>query len=591
MRTAWTWGSLHQLTQYSNGHSTSASYSIDAKAQPVGVTYGTVGSITNTFDDAGRLWKVADWNAATTTFGYDNNNNLTSQVVPSTTHVTDTFGYNAANQMTSISDSNGTTLFSATYTRDSIGQLKSDTSVPSGVSKYKYTTLNQLCYGGSANTAACTAPPTGSFPYTYDNGGNVTKDNGSSQGFNPADQMCWRKSGVATGTCTSPPASSTLYGYDTRGNRTSATPSAGAATCDTYDQASRITKIVTGTTSACTTPTTVGTYAYDGAGLRESKTVGATTTQFLWAGTGGVSPLLQQNNGTTTTSYLYGPSGAPFEQIAGSTTTYLHHDQLGSTRLMTDAAGATATASKLTYDPYGNITSTTGSLTTNLEYCGQYRDSESSLYYLRARYYDPVTTQFLSRDPMVAKTMSPYAYALGSPLNNRDPSGMGVNLPGGLCLKNPFSSDDSCQSTGAIVENATHVCTVFDGNCSAVIPSIGICANASIVGGVGTGGSVCLAEAGSWSSGGVTASGGYHAGLGGGGSVGLEISNAQCIQDYGGPFVEGGGAYGIGSANVQAGVGTHGRTVVVGYAGVGPGTPQGYVGGNNTWVWQWWGGN
>ncbi len=75
----------------------------------------------------------------------------------------------------------------------------------------------------------------------------------------------------------------------------------------------------------------MGTYAYDGDGIRESKTVSGTTTQFTWDGGGG--NLLQQYDGTTKTSFIYGPGGIPVEQIAGSTTTYLHHDQLGSIRL------------------------------------------------------------------------------------------------------------------------------------------------------------------------------------------------------------------------------------------------------------------
>ena len=63
--------------------------------------------------------------------------------------------------------------------------------------------------------------------------------------------------------------------------------------------------------------------------------------------------LLQQKAGSTVTSFLYGPGGLPFEQVSGSTTTYLHHDQIGSTRLITDSAGATGTATTIIYDPYG----------------------------------------------------------------------------------------------------------------------------------------------------------------------------------------------------------------------------------------------
>jgi RHS repeat-associated protein len=92
--------------------------------------------------------------------------------------------------------------------------------------------------------------------------------------------------------------------------------------------------------------------------------------------------------------------------------------------LITDAAGSTSTASTITYDPYGNQVSTSGSLTTNLMYTGQYLDSESGLYYNRARYCSPGAGHFLMRDPAVAKTISPYAYVAGDPLNASDPSGL-----------------------------------------------------------------------------------------------------------------------------------------------------------------------
>ena len=58
-----------------------------------------------------------------------------------------------------------------------------------------------------------------------------------------------------------------------------------------------------------------------------------------------------------------------------------------------------------------------------------------------ARYDDPTTGQFLTVDPKVATTLSPYGYLAGNPLNGTDPSGK----CGGL-----FSSD-SCLTD---VENA-----------------------------------------------------------------------------------------------------------------------------------------
>src|SRR5205823_8255216 len=57
-------------------------------------------------------------------------------------------------------------------------------------------------------------------------------------------------------------------------------------------------------------------------------------------------------------------------------------------------------------------------------YAGQYTDQESGLQYLRARYYDPGTAQFITVDPAYTLTASRYGYTNGSPLNATDPTGL-----------------------------------------------------------------------------------------------------------------------------------------------------------------------
>src|SRR5260221_1127947 len=70
--------------------------------------------------------------------------------------------------------------------------------------------------------------------------------------------------------------------------------------------------------------------------------------------------LLQEKVGSATaTSYVYGPGDLPLEQITPTGTVYYyHHDQLGSTRAITNSAGAAKAT--YTYDPYGNVTACTG---------------------------------------------------------------------------------------------------------------------------------------------------------------------------------------------------------------------------------------
>jgi RHS repeat-associated protein len=67
-------------------------------------------------------------------------------------------------------------------------------------------------------------------------------------------------------------------------------------------------------------------------------------------------------------------------------------------------------------------------------YAGQYLDSTTGLYYMQARWYDPVTGQFLSLDPLVGATQAPYYYATDDPVNEADPSGLSVDNDGGGML-------------------------------------------------------------------------------------------------------------------------------------------------------------
>lgn len=132
---------------------------------------------------------------------------------------------------------------------------------------------------------------------------------------------------------------------------------------------------------------------------------------------------------------MYGQLITSIEQINNTTgtTTYLHHDQAGSTRLLTGSTGKTEAT--FTYGPYGALTGSTGTATTPLGYDGQYTNSDTGLIYLRNRVYDPATAQFLSVDPLEMVTRAPYTYTDDNPVNHGDPTGLGeweLNRPGNL---------------------------------------------------------------------------------------------------------------------------------------------------------------
>ena len=64
-------------------------------------------------------------------------------------------------------------------------------------------------------------------------------------------------------------------------------------------------------------------------------------------------------------------------------------------------------------------------------YRAEQYDSDLGLYYLRARYYNPLTGRFMSRDPEDGKAVDPktlhkYLYAGGDPVDAIDPRGRDI---------------------------------------------------------------------------------------------------------------------------------------------------------------------
>jgi RHS repeat-associated protein len=410
-----------RLAMYQNGAGATVTYSYDPDGDITDIAYPGGDIVTKAYDDMDRLSSLTDWLGGTTSYSYDADSDPTGTSYPN--GVSSATTYDNADQLASITDTKGaTTLVSFSYSRDNYGDLSSetDTGTPgAGTTSYTYTSLHQVSAAGSAS-------------YGYDAANDLTTSPaGTTQAFDPAGELCWSGSGSAA--CTSPPSGTTTYTYSADGNRTATTPSSGPSTSYSWDQANNLTGATTGSTSA--------SYAYDGNGLRQSKTVGGTTTHYSWDVDGSLPLLLSDG----TNSYIYGLGGTPVEQVSSSgAPTYLLADQLGSTRALTGSAGSlTAT---FTYDAWGNLAGSTGSATTPFMYAGQYLDSTTGLYYMQARWYDPVTGQFLSVDPLVGQTGEPYGYAGDDPLDASDPAGDFA----GECDNTAADANDQVSSTGLL---------------------------------------------------------------------------------------------------------------------------------------------
>jgi RHS repeat-associated protein len=260
--------------------------------------------------------------------------------------------------------------------------------------------------------------------------------------------------------------------------------SAGRSVTDTVlvavDESGRVSVAVAGAASDVVidvsgwyVPTlTTWRYTYDGDGLRRTKTGPLGTTSFVWSQAEGLAMLLTETAGQHSTYYLYGPGGLPVEQINpdGSVWWY-HHDQLGSTISVTDTAHGRV--AEYTYDPYGRPTTVVAPPPDGrvaFGYAGQYTDPETGYQYLRARYYDPTTGQFLTRDPANALTRSAYGYVGGNPLNAADPSGL-------YCLTGVKGHRDDgseiCNGTSEIADNVGRALDDHDFN--GVSVGVGVC--------------------------------------------------------------------------------------------------------------------
>jgi RHS repeat-associated protein len=175
------------------------------------------------------------------------------------------------------------------------------------------------------------------------------------------------------------------------------------------------------------------TVMYDGFGNRVSKTANGVTTKYLVDDlnpTGYTQVFDELTGSTVTRTYTYGLQRISENQVVDSvwTPSFYGYDGFGTVRQLTNTAGAVTDTFE--YDAFGNAITHTGTTPNNYLYRGEQYDSDLGLYYLRARYYNPQTGRFMSRDPLGGqawdpKTLHKYVYAGGDPVNLVDPKGQG----------------------------------------------------------------------------------------------------------------------------------------------------------------------
>lgn len=139
-------------------------------------------------------------------------------------------------------------------------------------------------------------------------------------------------------------------------------------------------------------------FAYNESGLRTSKTVNGVAHSYVWQG----SKLAADITDTYALYFHYDSPGdvIGFTRTAnGTDTEYFYVKNLQGDILKVITATGTEAAT-YTYDAWGKLLTATGDLAdiNPLRYRGYFYDTETSLYYLKSRYYDPEVGRFINPD-------------------------------------------------------------------------------------------------------------------------------------------------------------------------------------------------
>ena len=316
-------------------------------------------------------------------------------------------GDHATNMPASVWYANGTSINdSIKYKYDKSGNISEITRNGHIVARYKYDSLNRL-------TREDNKALNKTVTFTYDINGNITERceyaYTTKDGEELSELIC------------------THYGYDYDGDKlityhgsgitynALGNPTNYRGNAITWQYGKRLVQY--GTTA----------FAYNGAGRRVSK--GNITFTYDSEGR-----LLKQSNGL---EFIYDNSGVIGVKYNNAQYFY-RRDAQGNIIAIIDNNGNIVV--QYNYDAWGNhkVLNASGIeiVTVNdignlnpFRYRGYYYDTETGLYYLQTRYYDPVVGRFISRDsveyadPESINGINLYAYCGNNPVMHSDPYG------------------------------------------------------------------------------------------------------------------------------------------------------------------------
>ncbi len=406
-----TYDALNRLTQESLPASTTNTYSYDPNGNLTSLA-DAGGTVSYAYNADNLLTSVTDPGAAKTTFAYDANNDRTTTTYPNGVTMTDTYSTDSSGHATGRlarvtgKNSGGTTLTDYNYSYSNGSGHDTDlrqsvTDTGSNTTAYTYDPLNRLTEG---KTTLNGGGPGNDYKYAYDAAGNRTSQtiNSTTTSYtsNAADELTT--------------AGPTTYSYDNAGNQTAIS----GGDSFTYNAANQTSSITPNGGSAIS-------MAYTGDGQTKRVTAGSST--YVNSSLG----LTAATDSTGSTYYTRDNTGTLVDERTPSGAYYYLLDALGSVVGLTSSSGSLTVT--YTYDPFGNVTGTTGSVANPWRYTGAYYDATTGLYKIGERYYDPNTGTWTQPDPLNHSKdptqYDPYTYVSDNPVNSVDPTGLAPSCP------------------------------------------------------------------------------------------------------------------------------------------------------------------